>query len=100
MNWKRGLFRLWLLAATLWVVLPVWLFYETLERRNLAAKGLDACFAARKANPSVGNPFNCFDDLVPIGPQIAQYVAMALGPPITVFLLGYSLLWVLKGFRR
>jgi hypothetical protein len=106
MNWKRGLFRLWLLLSICWVGLRGWDFYEGVLVPRWSAASAQECFEARKDNPALGNPFGCFDgvenhftDLIPLGRAISQSMAMIAFPPVAVFLFGYVLFWVSHGFR-
>lgn len=105
MNIRRGLFRLWLLASVAWVGL-VWAFYQGLTLRSVAASE-KACADARIANPALGNPFDCFasggrnfDDLNFLSPIPLRYLALGLGAPVAILLIGVVLIWALRGFRR
>jgi hypothetical protein len=71
-NVKRGLLRLWIVISICWVAAVVIKFYEReIIPRQVAAQQA-ACAEARRANPKLGNPFDCFDgsntfaDLVPV----------------------------------
>jgi hypothetical protein len=80
MNWRRGLFRLWLLASVLWVGGCLWL--------------LDySCFfgAYPWCNWWVVRPL--------LSSTYAEVLAKTFGPPVILFLIGYALLWIGRGFR-
>jgi len=70
MNWSLGLFRLWLLVSGLWAVL------------NVAP---------------------VWNECAPLGGALSQCavsVAVAVGGPVAVLLLGLVLAWVVRGFCR
>ena len=72
MNWRRGLFRLWLmLVVLLWAPLAAYATYEEYTR-------WPAQFAQHWPETTV---------------------ALIVGPPLALFLLGYALLWIGRGFR-
>jgi hypothetical protein len=107
MNWKRGFFRVWLVLSVCWLGFWALGIYEHVVERSSAAAA-HACFMAKKDIPPPGNPFDCFDgvrgnrfaDLIPLPRSISNYVAIALGPPIALLLLGLVTIWVSRGFRR
>ncbi len=81
--WKRGLFTVWLALSMLWI------------GRILAVSG--QCVYG----PWIGwqQPW-CEYPLVNPVLTYLDVIAMALGPPAAVLLLGLALRWVSKGFRR
>jgi|SRR5580700_4849520 hypothetical protein len=99
MNWRRGLLRLWLVASLLWIGFLGWIGYE----RHV----LLSCFNHRKANPSLGNPFDCFpatgfpeyDYLVPAGAKFYDYFIAAFVPIMGTLIIGMIVAWVASGFR-
>lgn len=106
MNWTRGLVRLWLVASILWAALVGWIAYESAVVPRLAAANQESCFQSRKADSTLGNPFDCFDsggmsfaDLVPRSTDIVTYSAWVLIPPLALLFLGFMIKWVLAGFR-
>jgi hypothetical protein len=73
-NAQRGLFRLWAVAAVLWIAGQV---------ANIANLVLDKDFRPED------------------GPQVAAFgTAFALGPPLLLLLVGAALFWIVGGFRR
>jgi hypothetical protein len=71
MNWKRGLLRLWLMLVVLWVAFLTYAAY---------------------------------DEYTHWPEQFARhwpvlYLALIVGPPFVLFLLGRGLLWIGRGFR-
>jgi hypothetical protein len=103
MNWKQGLLRIWVVGSSLWAIFVAWLAHST---RSAAASQQD-CFEAHKANPTLGNPFDCFDgnalsfdDLIPLTSFAKPYVALAIGPIFGALLLGFLVAWVIDGFKR
>jgi hypothetical protein len=64
-----------------------------------------ACADERLANPTLGNPYDCFtnikfDDLIPLGPSILRYSMLAICPTVGVFVFGLAIGWVIAGFRK
>jgi hypothetical protein len=106
MSWRRGLLRLWLLISAIWIGLVAWIAYYNAVVPRQAAAAYNACFEARKADSTLGNPFGCFDgaspfaDLVPWSSDIIKYGTWAFAPVIATLVLGFSIAWVLAGFRR
>jgi hypothetical protein len=86
-----------------------WTTYRTEFLPRQIAAAAQKCFDEHKANPALGNPFDCFDstvgvptfdDLIPIWPAIAKYVGLGIGGPAALFGLGSIWIWVVSGFRR
>jgi hypothetical protein len=76
MNWRRGLFRLWLVSSVVWCAGVGWLAYASWSDIQK----------------------NTFADLIPF-PWLS-YVVTAIGAPAISFALGWSCLWIAAGFRR
>ena len=76
MNWKSGLFRLWIALSVCWIALVIRHGYVKIFVPRQEAVLQQACFHARSLDRKLGNPFDCFDneamfaDLIPIQPQI------------------------------
>jgi hypothetical protein len=62
MNWKSGLFRVWLVVSVGWIALCAVAIQSRVAPRILTSCVESACFSARTANHVLGNPFDCFDD--------------------------------------
>jgi hypothetical protein len=41
-----------------------------------------------------------FDDLIPLGPLVAKYLLLAVGPILGALLLWVVGTWIIAGFRR
>jgi hypothetical protein len=109
MNVSRGLNRLWVLLTVLWfvgVAGPVWDEYQHQRVCSLAVLQLN------KEHPDLkGDDYqklippgcNMFDDLIPSSGELLYLLRQrvwTLSAPVIVWLLGYGLLWVLRGFRE
>src|SRR5690349_6030978 len=88
LNWRRGMFRLWLVFSIAWVLLIAWIGYENIViPRQLAAQA-NPCADARRADPKLGKPLDCFAgqnmfaDLIPVGPEVAFYCTLAAVFPL------------------
>jgi hypothetical protein len=106
MNWKLGFFRLWIVVSACWAVVVGWLFYSAVVAPRSLAAIQDACVEARRAEPALGSPFDCFakglnfDYVLPLGPIVAKYIALAVGPMLAAFLFWFVAAWVVAGFYR
>jgi hypothetical protein len=103
MNWKHGLFRLWVVSSVSWATFVGWLAYS----ERTAAFAHAGCAEARHANPALGSPSDCFvgnshffDDLIPLSSFIGRYVPIALGPILATLIIGLAGAWIAAGFRR
>src|SRR6267154_596144 len=61
MNWRRGFLRLWIVASACWLMLVGAVAYQKVGLSRQAATEQAACADARRVNPTLGNPFDCFD---------------------------------------
>jgi hypothetical protein len=106
MNWKLGFFTLWIVASAFWAVAVGWLFYIAVVAPRSLAAIQDACVEARRAEPALGSPFDCFakgmnfDYVIPLGPIVAKYIALAVGPMLAAFLFWFVGAWIVAGFYR
>jgi hypothetical protein len=70
MNWKAGLFRIWLVASACWIAFVAWITYLDVVVPRLQTSACREtrqalCTASRKAHPDLGNYFDCFDEPPP-----------------------------------
>jgi hypothetical protein len=105
MNWKQGFLRIWIVASVCWVGFVGWLFYNaTVVSQRLAAVQ-SACVADRRADPSLGNVFDCFekgmriDDLTTFGSILTKHLALAVGPMAGAVIIWFVVNWILAGFH-
>ena len=109
MNWRRGLFRFWLAVSVLWLVAVGTHAYEN---EWLLPREQHACADERAANPSMGNPFDCYDKgpnspvrlkirVEAASPEstIVRYSAWAILPPLGALVLAAVVRWSVAGFR-
>jgi hypothetical protein len=116
MNWKRGLLRLWAVAAVLWVCVA---FYsnDTLQRVQdvhdpyaafsspVAPRDL---LADAPSPPAPPLPPGFYPDApsaaaplkTSIWPPLFDFAKLAFIPPLLLLALGYIGLWVGRGFKR
>jgi len=106
MNWRRGLFRLWLVVSLLWVGSVTWVIYDH-ERDRAYRDALDkACMEDKKLQGA--SPFDCFDSPAAMFANLPRttswllkhYATWALLPPLVTLALGIAGRWILVGFRR
>jgi hypothetical protein len=88
----RGLFRLWVVASVLWVLVVGVMTWQTWPAQT------DFFDAFKSTPPDTDTPPwakpdpGARDELIS-----ASYIAVA--PPVAALILGMSLLWVVRGFR-
>ena len=116
MNWRRGLFRLWIVGTALFVLAVAFIGYSDIKAEFDAAarapklvtdpaliKQLDA------APPDETKPFDPDEFLRKYDPDyirhrpnpwatLGVWASVALGVPLAVLALGSSLVWALSGF--
>ena len=130
MNWKRGLLRLWAVAAVLWVGVA---FYsnDTVQRVRDAyawvspdsdlykssVASIESLFVALRAADAAGDKAAVEKLTALIGeksyiqtvnlfsepniwPPLFDFAKLAFIPPLLLLALGYIGLWVGRGFRR
>jgi hypothetical protein len=106
MNWKLGFFRIWVVACICWAAFVGWLFYNATVVSSRMTATQEACVADRRADPSLGNVFDCFDkgirfeDLSTFGSLVTKHLALAIGPMIGALVLWFVAVWVVAGFNR
>ena len=115
MNVRRGLFRLWVVFAVLWVGGAVVAHWSVIDGTYRPMKTAPPDFVASNGVeiwkiPEAG----AFDDLVPRDPKgrrmvpdeeayaraVTDGAAAAILPPIALLLLGAALAWAFSGFSR
>ncbi len=96
MNWKQGFLRIWIVASVCWAAFVGWLFYNaTVVSQRLAAVQ-SACVEDRRADPSLGNVFDCFEK----GMRIDDLTtSLAVGPMVGAVVIWFVVSWILAGFH-
>ena len=103
MNWKRGLFRFWIVGSTIWILVTAALIVdeaisETGRMRTEAE--IASCKAVLKPDE---NPFSCFSPIVTRNFDTSKLVdglPLVFAPPVVVLALGMALGWAVAGFTR
>jgi hypothetical protein len=93
MNWNRGLWRIWLVVASVWVAGTVWALWSEIsfpcENPEIQKKEVIGC---------------TYDKYYPANSTAWLYrqraAEIALGPPLGLLILGYACAWIMSGFRR
>lgn len=117
MNWKRGLLRLWIVCAVLWMAgSPIW-FQQKLvrdkdeffiwalnsSRENCGERlGPNADFfaiegCALKGAAMLKNDLH-IDEVMSFGNKLPDALALSIAPPTIALFLGIIISWVLRGF--
>lgn len=111
MNWRAGLFRLWLVAAVLWWAVAGWASWENYERRpfweHSPPMPPELC---KEAVGQAGKPeatdwaavADCERQQAAAVAEhhqvIAWHIGVPLVPPFIVLGIGVALAWVARGF--
>lgn len=106
-NWRRGLIRLWLVVAAMWVIFVGWKYYDNTIRADIIFECVDKASAA---HPQLNT-----DEVLSLclpGPKwlvtmtlrsstrTLAYLGLAIGPPVGLFGLFAIGLWIARGFLR
>jgi hypothetical protein len=111
MNWRRGFFRLWLVAALLWLLAIGFILHvdirqnvQTLSVQDCSLSEMEAEEEARRAGLPEGFKLVTGEACLELHEEAKEYLgwsgALVLGPPIGVLGLGFVAFWVAGGFRR
>jgi hypothetical protein len=73
MYWKKGLVRLWIAVALLWMI-------------------CSSIYLQSDNTPVLAEPQQQ-------GQDTSQFVALLIGPPIAFLIFGFGVWWVIAGFR-
>jgi hypothetical protein len=105
MNWTKGLFRLWIVLALLWIctsgAIAAYIWRHDAGARSSAeiwAKHEEECGPPGQPKPGPWCDFlpaASRENPLPLG----VYPAAIFGPPVLLFCLGWMGLWVASGFR-
>jgi hypothetical protein len=106
MNWRGGMFRIWIVASLVWIGLVSFVAYQKIIVPRLDAAEAQRCAQQRSANHL--NPFDCFDPdsgakaLATPAPLADGFVyaALAIGPICGVFICWFIGEWISVGFMR
>jgi hypothetical protein len=98
MNWRGGMLRLWIVTSVIWAGTISLIAYQ-----NIAVPRLQSNRCLERSQINGHNPFDCFDPNV-VGvfsspSDVIFYVALALGPVGTAFVLWFIGKWIVAGFK-
>ena len=82
MNWKRGLYRVWIIGSIIWIGYWVW---------NII---VDCSFTYARNQPAL-----CQDPRHGNWATLLSLAVVCLSGPLVVLAIGHILNWVRKGFR-
>jgi hypothetical protein len=118
MNWRRGIFRVWIVLSISWLLYSawktdIWLVIESakdgfpsIERIEAdRSAAYDDCFGKAKENGQ--NPFAACDEIarrqmMPRETAIAvvqEFALSGVAPPLIALAAFGLLLWIVKGFK-
>jgi hypothetical protein len=123
MNWRRGLFRLWIVGSALFVLAVAFVSYSDIKQKfdrqpnkifevqlpdgrtyDVKAPDMQSAIAIVKALPEgfVPDKPELSDADVGLAPSpwvtLGTWAAIAFGIPLVVLALGSSLVWAFTGF--
>jgi hypothetical protein len=94
MNWKRGLFRVWAAASLLWVAL-----WTVLNWSGVATSLFDLSCLVSGGSSGPWCEYRLIEAIAVYGLEDRRFWIGLLTPPVAALLLGYTLLWIGRGFR-
>jgi glycerol uptake facilitator-like aquaporin len=94
MNWKRGLLRVWAAASLLWVAL-----WTVLNWSGVAASLSDLSCLVSGGSSGPWCKYRLIGAIAADGLEDRHFWIGLIAPLIAALLLGYTLLWVGRGFR-
>ena len=126
MNWRRGLFRAWVLVSLIWLIVWAFTFLPGTENKITLARmsnaeliaeycksppGVtpppegfytDQCLQRLKANNRAFDKWGGGDGFLEQGYRVAGVLNLPLlfAPPFFLFLLGVFVAWVIAGFSK
>jgi hypothetical protein len=126
MNWRRGLFRAWVLVSFIWLIVWAVTFLPGAENKiNLARMSnaeliaeycksppgvppppegfyTDECLQRLKANDRIFEKWGGGDGYLEQGYRVAGVLNLPflIAPPFFLFLLGVFVAWVIAGFSK
>jgi len=101
MNWRRGLFRTWVVATTFWVVgvavTGATNWYND-PWRPVAEAPINPNSKPGQFDPSTAVPVNEIGTIA--GTSLWVYVGFAVLPPMLLLLIGSGGIWAARGFSH
>ena len=95
MNWKRGLFRVWAAASLLWLAL-----WTMLNWSGVVASLSDLSCLVSGGSSGPWCEYRLIGAIAANGVKDRHSWIELLAPPSATLLLGYTLLWIRRGFRH
>jgi hypothetical protein len=94
--------------AAVWIVFVGFFAYQDISTTRARAAAEWKCAAAKHANPSLGDPSDCFPggtpaiddfaDAMPLYKQVEPFLGPALLPPLGALGFGATICWISAGF--
>ena len=105
-NWRRGLFRVWLTGSGCWIAVVGWSAYQSVISPWYIAKQENACAESLHVSVQRHNLADCypngvinFDDIAVDWRNIGvRYSALAIGGPLSLFGVYWIGVWISHGF--
>jgi hypothetical protein len=100
MNWRRGLFRIWIVISALWLLGTAAVAFTDTGIPSLTKDCRELLkFEDVKTGQKLGphEVAQCDDQW---RKERMRLIAIALGPPVTLLIVGLVLGWVRSGFRK
>jgi hypothetical protein len=102
MNWRQGLFRLWLVLAISWLIVGGGVAFA-IWNADASARESATIWSEHEAQCGDSSKRGPWCDFAPVRSReypmpTAFYPDLVIGPPILLFILGWMGLWVARGF--
>jgi hypothetical protein len=98
MQLTRGLFRLWVVAAVIWVISAGTMTWQTWPQAEFV-NPYDAPPWVDYSDDAAKAAFFDAQRLAQRRDALLKGAAISITPPVIVLLLGMSMIWVVRGFR-
>ena len=96
MNWRNGLFRVWLLISALWIGAVSFHAFKHFSQRSCVEDMLERMVGDFR-DCDAGLPYFGYPDLILA--QRLDFVIVGLAPIFILLLLGAAGYWIARGFK-
>ncbi len=100
MNWRRGLFRLWLIATVAWLLVVGGLLLPNDIALVFKLRHIDSSYSCEDHDPCDLIEANLAKRRALAEKRLMRNTPRILAPPAVLFILGVIGFWIAAGFRK